>query len=65
MIPPRLRRLLICPACEGEFEDLEPGLLCRPCHKVYPVEDGVPILLGARARKYKPGPGGDGTPPQR
>ena len=64
-IPPEVRSLLVCPVCEGELEDCGDGLLCRACQQVYPVLDGVPVLLPARARKARTGSRGDGSPPRR
>lgn len=66
-IPHEVRALLVCPVCEGEFEDTEQGLHCLHCQKVYPVLDGVPVLLPARARKAPSmvEGGGDGSPPRR
>lgn len=65
-IPPEVRSLVVCPVCGGELEDGEGGLLCPSCQKVYPVLEGVPVLLPARARKARAGGGGeDGSPPRR
>jgi uncharacterized protein YbaR (Trm112 family) len=46
-IDPRLLEMLACPACRGEIEP-EPdaaGLACRGCGRVYPVRDGIPVML--------------------
>jgi uncharacterized protein YbaR (Trm112 family) len=64
-IPPEVRSLVVCPVCGGELEDDGGGLLCPACQKVYPVLEGVPVLLPARARKFLRGRRGDGSPPRR
>ena len=46
-----LLALLVCPVCDGEFVDVSEGLACLACRRVFPVEDGVPILLPSRSRK--------------
>jgi uncharacterized protein YbaR (Trm112 family) len=43
--------MLVCPACHGEIEP-EPdatGLECRRCGRIYPVRDGIPIMLVSEA----------------
>ncbi len=39
--------LLACPQCKGELEPTgaEDGLICHSCAVVYPVEDGIPVML--------------------
>ena len=46
-VPPWARALLRCPACHAELADAEAGaqLRCTGCGLVYPVRDGVPVLL--------------------
>jgi uncharacterized protein YbaR (Trm112 family) len=46
-IDPRLLEILICPACHGELKPVEPeeGLECKSCGRVYPVRDGIPVML--------------------
>lgn len=46
-IDPRLLEMLVCPACRGEIEPErdETGLECRRCGRVYPVRDGIPVML--------------------
>lgn len=41
------RELLRCPACHAELADAAAGtrLRCTGCGLVYPVRDGVPVLL--------------------
>lgn len=47
MIPQDLLDLLVCPACKKDLEvktDPE-ALKCTACKRVYPVRDGLPVLL--------------------
>jgi uncharacterized protein len=50
-LDPRLLAILCCPAehqglpCHGEFEERPEGLLCRSCGLLYPVQEGIPVLL--------------------
>ena len=46
-VDPRLLEILICPACSGAIRELdaERGLECLSCGRVYPIRDGIPVLL--------------------
>lgn len=44
-LPPRVRAMLVCPRCHGVLVDEEAGLRCDACRVVYPMADGVPVLL--------------------
>jgi len=46
-LAPELLEILVCPKCKGDLEyRLEPeSLVCHACRLVYPVEDGIPIML--------------------
>jgi uncharacterized protein YbaR (Trm112 family) len=50
-INPSLLNILCCPAdyngaaCHGHLIDLGHGLRCKTCGLVYPIEDGIPVLL--------------------
>lgn len=53
-LDPELLAILRCPACRGTFA--EPGeapeeLACTGCGAVYPVRNGVPVLLVDEARR--------------
>lgn len=52
-IDPRLLEILACPACHGDIRALpgEEGLECAGCRRVYPVRDGIPVLLIEEARE--------------
>lgn len=45
-----LLRILACPRCHGELtaegrEDEPAGFACSACAAVYPVRDGIPVML--------------------
>jgi uncharacterized protein YbaR (Trm112 family) len=59
-IDAELLQILACPVCRGELGALyeqaaqgsagEPcGLACKACALVYPVRDGIPVLLKEEA----------------
>jgi uncharacterized protein YbaR (Trm112 family) len=47
---PQLLDLLVCPQCHGELRREEEGLACPACALVYPVEDGIPVMLVDQAK---------------
>ena len=51
MLPLELLQLLTCPLCKGELIQStdELSLLCSPCVRLYPVVDGIPVLLPLQA----------------
>ena len=59
-IDPRLLEILVCPACRGEIRPLEGerGLECRSCARVYPIRDGIPVMLVEEATLPKDRPAG-------
>ena len=57
-VDPRLRALLVCPACRGELTDHDQGLGCATCRLIYPVIEGRPWMLPERARKWRDAPTG-------
>jgi len=56
-VNPSLLDILCCPAvhggsaCHGRLVDLGDGLLCKSCGLIYPIENGIPVLLADHARK--------------
>lgn len=46
-IDARLLEILICPACHGPIRELDgdAGLECGECGRIYPVRDGIPVML--------------------
>ncbi|MCV2394156.1 hypothetical protein OEB99_07545 [Actinotalea sp. M2MS4P-6] len=55
-LPGWARELLRCPACHATLADADGSLACTGCARVYPVRDGVPVLLVDEA---EPGPTGE------
>ena len=59
MLDPRLLEILCCPAehagqaCHGALVETPGGLLCQSCGLVYPVEDGIPVMLQDQAREAR------------
>ena len=57
MLDPRLLEILCCPAtdggdaCHGDLQEGPEGLLCLKCGRLYPVEDGIPVLLQDHAAR--------------
>ena len=47
MIPADLLQILACPACRETLvvKDNEAALQCVACARIYPIRDGIPILL--------------------
>ncbi len=46
-VHPELLDGLACPACRGEIRPLEgeKGLECGRCGRIYPIRDGIPVML--------------------
>lgn len=52
-IDERLMEILVCPACQGAIAatDDDCGILCRECGRIYPIRDGIPVMLVEEATK--------------
>lgn len=37
--------ILVCPVCKGDLVRGEKTLTCPACDRIYPIVDGVPVLL--------------------
>lgn len=48
LIDNELLEILACPECKGDLT-CEPspkeGLLCRSCRLLYPIKEGIPVML--------------------
>jgi uncharacterized protein YbaR (Trm112 family) len=58
MLDAELKAILVCPACKGDllFESDDTRIICRACRKVFPVRDGIPVMLVNEAQPWSPGP---------
>ena len=47
MIPPDLLAMLVCPVCKKPvvLTANEQGLKCVECQRIYPIQDGIPVML--------------------
>lgn len=47
MLKKELLEILCCPQCRGDltYKPAEQILTCQRCGRVYPVKDGIPIML--------------------
>ncbi len=52
-----LLNILACPICHGDLKltDDEKYLKCENCKKLYPIRDGIPIMLVEEAIDEKEG----------
>ena len=58
-IDPKLLETLACPVCKNpDLEEDESGLFCETCRRVYPIKDGIPMMLEEDAVVR---PGGSGA----
>lgn len=46
-LDPELLKILACPLCKTEVKltEDEKGLKCLRCHRVYRIEDDIPVML--------------------
>ncbi|HEX6196272.1 MAG TPA: Trm112 family protein [Jiangellaceae bacterium] len=52
-LDPNLLEILACPECKASLreDDAAGELVCTGCGLVYPVRDGIPVLLVDEARR--------------
>jgi hypothetical protein len=53
-----LLEILCCPKCKGDLAltvsaSREEGLVCSSCDLLYPIRDGIPVMLIEEALPYK------------
>ena len=56
-ISPELLEILACPSCKSEVvltRDRN-GLECTACHLIYPIRDGIPVMLIDEATRASSG----------
>ena len=51
-IDPQLMEILVCPKCHSRLKAVESELACESdtCRLIYPIRDGIPIMLEDQAR---------------
>lgn len=47
-VPEWVRSRLRCPACAGSLRDVDSAVQCEDCARIYPVSDGIPVLIAER-----------------
>jgi uncharacterized protein len=52
-LDPALVDRLACPACFGSLHLEGARLMCVSCGRLYPVVDGIPVLIAERAEIEK------------
>ena len=56
-LDPRLLEILCCPAelegqaCHGDLVEGADSLRCTKCGLIYPIEDGIPVMLVDAAKR--------------
>jgi uncharacterized protein YbaR (Trm112 family) len=47
MIDKELLDILACPVCKTEIKPTadEKGLKCPQCHRVFPIKEGIPVMI--------------------
>jgi len=56
-IDKELLEILACPDCKGEvrLNTKEDGIVCEHCALVYPIRDGIPVMLVDEAQTIQEG----------
>ena len=52
-LSPELLELLACPGCEAGLEPDSNGLICARCAAVFPVVEGIPVLLLSQKNPHR------------
>lgn len=51
-VPEELMEILLCPVCRGDVKlSDDGGIQCCACRLIYPVADGIPVMLEEEAVK--------------
>ena len=54
-VDPRLLEILVCTACHGKLRPVnDEGLACVDCGRIYPIRDGIPVMLEEEAEEMSP-----------
>ncbi len=51
-IDKKLLEILACPKCKGDvrYSATKSGIICEKCKLIYPVNNGVPVMLIEEAK---------------
>ncbi len=54
-IAQELLKILVCPLCKGElnYDEKNNQLICFESKLIYPVIDGIPVMLINEAQKFQ------------
>ena len=54
-IDKELLTILVCPKCKGKLSlnESHDGLICSPCKLLYPIKEGIPVMLIEEASPLK------------
>lgn len=52
---PKLLEIIACPVCKGklDYNKAEQQLVCQFDKLVYPINDGIPVLLEEQAKPFQ------------
>ncbi|GEM_PF-127989 len=53
MLDEELLKIMVCPICRKDLHLLKEGLVCEECKLLYPIEEGIPIMLPEEAIKLE------------
>jgi uncharacterized protein len=45
-----LLKILACPVCKVGVNLVGEALICEKCKRIYPIKDGIPVMLAQEAR---------------
>ena len=56
-LDPELLEILVCTECKTQVRLVRDGagLQCGTCHRIYPIKDGIPVMLVDEAEAPAPG----------
>lgn len=56
-MPTKLLDILCCPKCKGglQFDQQKNILTCTSCRTIYPVKNGIPIMLADDTERERQG----------
>ncbi|PID77391.1 MAG: hypothetical protein CSB24_01640 [Deltaproteobacteria bacterium] len=53
MIDEKLIKIIACPQCKGHVKADKRGIVCEKCRLVYPVHEGIPVMLVEESRRME------------